>query len=79
MPFDPSTPQRGRRAYLPQRESLILQSSMARFLQSAQGQPCPQCSIGPFERDWISRGTRCSAQIVPSSQSLVIGCSLKQN
>jgi hypothetical protein len=27
MPFDPSTPQRGRRAYLPQRESLILNNA----------------------------------------------------
>jgi hypothetical protein len=27
MPFDPSTPQRGRRAYLPQRESLILDNA----------------------------------------------------
>jgi len=27
MPFDPSTPQRGRRAYLPRRESLILNNA----------------------------------------------------
>ena len=27
MPFDPSTPQRGRHAYLPQRESLILNNA----------------------------------------------------
>jgi hypothetical protein len=27
MPFDPSVPQRGRRAYLPQRESLILNNA----------------------------------------------------
>ena len=59
--------------------SLISQSNMVQFPPRARGQRCPQCSIGPFEKDWISQGTRCSAQIVPSSQSPVIGCCPKQN